>query len=102
MKHNIRKAKLGKKLENPRMEARARKFRKGDLVRLAPRADRGSDSVYEWLKDRVGVVTNVHPYNWDVIVNFGFNVTNALPTFNKHYIRDFGFWDFDLELVKRS
>lgn len=102
MRYNKRKARLGanQPSENSRMIARSRKIRKGNLVRLAPSTNRSQDSIYEWLKDRVGVVTEVHPMNWDVHANFSFTVYNMVGA-PIHYNRLFGFWDFDLELVRR-
>lgn len=81
------------------MVARKSKFRKGDVIRLVPRADRGSDSVYSWLKDQLGHVVSVGPYGWDVLANFNFTIEHCRGAVV--YNRDFGFWDFDIELVKR-
>lgn len=94
MKHNVRKAKLGKKLENPRMEARARKLRVGNLVRLAPSVM--EFPVGEMVGSGVGVVTSVRPINWSLLAAF-----TATTYLGRKLYLTFGFYIGDLELVKR-
>lgn len=92
MRYNKRKANLGKPLENPRMEARARKLRVGNLVRFVDKRRSNEDWVANQLRGQNGIVVHTRPYGWDYLVQFP-------RTSRRGGI--FAFWDFDLELVKR-
>ncbi len=94
MKHNVRKANLGFVPTNPRMRARSRKIRKGNLVRLE---DHMLDfPVGELVGTNVGIVTSTHPKVWDFIASF--TVTTVYKT---KKVLDFGFYKGDLVLVRR-
>lgn len=94
MKHNKRKANVGSVPTNPRMRARSRKIRKGNLVKLADHML--EFPVGELVGTNVGVVTSVHPMIWDFIASF--TVTTVYKT---KKVLDFGFYKGDLVLVKR-
>lgn len=92
MKHNKRKANLGRPLENSRMVIRAHKLRVGNLVRFVETRRSDDDWVANQLRGRVGVVVHTRPYGWDYLVMF--SGTRRIGGI-------FAFWVFDLELVKR-
>lgn len=94
MKHNVRKANLGSVPTNPRMRARSRKIRKGNLVRLADHML--EFPVGELAGTNVGIVTSTHPKYWDFIAKF--TVTTVYKT---KKVLDFGFYKSDLVLVRR-